>query len=104
MAMIPAGPILSDAEAIGVGIAWSYCTLGDGIHTIVLKSVEHTHTVPVYSCSIVSQVIFNRDFNPVTPASLDPRPWVLTVENFAAVWSIDAVCVDVLISHVEVIL
>ena len=104
MAMIPACPILSDSEAIGVGVAWCYCTLGDGIYTIVFKSVQHTHPVPVHGCSIVPQVVLNGDFNPVAPASLDPRSWVLTIEDFASIWTIDAVGIDILVSHIEVIL
>ena len=60
--------------------------------------------MPVYGCSIVSQMILNCDFNPVTPTSLDPGSWVLPVEDFASIWPVDAVRIDVLISYIQVIL
>ena len=49
-------------------------------------------------------MILDSDFYPVTPASLDPRSWVLTVENFTTVRTIDAIGVDVLIRDIQMVL
>lgn len=60
--------------------------------------------MPVNGCTIVSQMIFDGYFYPVTPASLDPRSRVLTVENFTTSWTVNAISVDALIRDVEKVL
>lgn len=104
MAVIPGSAILRDIELICIAIAGRNSALCDRIDTIMLESIEHTNTVPMDGRAVVFQMIFNGDFDRVTPAGFNPRPGVLLVEGFAAVGSSDPIGIDVVVGNIEVIL
>lgn len=54
-------------------------------------------------CAVEGQVVVHCYLYDVAPACLDPRAGVLVVEDFA-VGIVDAVTIDILVCHVEVIL
>jgi hypothetical protein len=66
----------------------------------MFEGVEHSDSMPVNTCTIVSQMIFDGYFNPVTPAGLEPRSRILTIENFTAIWTGNAVSVYILLCDV----
>ena len=104
MTVVPRCAVLSDPEFVCVMIAWSNGTLTDSVHAVMFERVEQPHAMPVNRCTIVPQMILNCDFHPITPASLDPWPWVLFIEGFAAIGTIHSISIDVVICDVEVVL
>lgn len=54
--------------------------------------------------AVIFEVVLNRDFDPVTPARLDPWSWVLIVVDFTAISSFNAVSIDGVVRDVEIVL
>jgi hypothetical protein len=78
--------------------------LSNRIDSVMLEGIEHSNAMPVNGCTVEFQVIFDGDLYPVTPTSLDPWSWVLTVENFTTCSTINTIGIDILICNVEMIL
>lgn len=78
--------------------------LRDGVNSIMLERVQQSDSVPVNSCTIPFKKILNGYFYPVTPASLNPRAWILIIKSFTTIWTVDAISVDVAICDVEIVL
>jgi hypothetical protein len=66
----------------------------------MFEGVQHSDSMPVNTRTIVSQMIFDRYFYPITPASLEPRSRILAVENFTTIWTGNAVSVYALLCDV----
>ena len=102
--MIPGSAVLSCSEFIREAIAWSDSALGNSVDTIILESIEHADSVPVNGGAVVFEVIFDCDLQPVSPAGFDSGSRILVVKDFAAIWSVHAITIDVFVSHVEMVL
>jgi len=104
MTVVPRSTVLSDPEFVCERISWSNGTLSDSVDTIIFERVKQPNTVPVHSCTIILQMILHCNFEGVAPASLNQRSWVLTIEDFSTVWTVDTISINVLVRDIEVIL
>lgn len=104
VAVIPRCAILGDVERISKAVAVSNWALRYAVNSIHFKRVLHSDAVPVDRSAIVSQVVFNCDFERVTPASLNPWTGILEIENFAAVAASHTISIDSVICDVEMVL
>lgn len=104
MTVVPRCAVLSDSKLVRIVISRSNWALSDGVDSVMFEGVEESDPMPVNGCAIIFQMVFDGDFYPVTPASLEPRSRILAIENFTTVRPVDAISVDVLICDVQVVL
>lgn len=102
--MVPGSPVLSDPELVGERIAWSYGALSDGIYSIMFKGIELTGTMHMNSCTVVSQMVLNSDFHPITPAGFEQWSRVLVIVNFPTRWAVNAISIDIFVCDIEMVL
>lgn len=102
--VIPGSTVLGDSELVGKAVSRSDGALSDSIDTIVLEGVEHADAMPMQSSTIVLEMVLDGDFECVTPAGFDLGAWVLPIDDFAAIWPVHAIGVDVLVGDVQMVL
>ena len=104
VAMIPRCAILGDIECISEAVAGSNWALRYAVNSIHFKRVLHSDAVPVNCSAIVFQVILHRDFERVTPTSLNPWAGILKIEYFTAIATSHTISIDSMIRYVKMVL
>ena len=104
VAMIPRCAILGNIEYISKAVAVSNWALRYAVNSIHFKGILHSDAVPVDRSAIVSQLVFDCDFERVTPASLNPWTGILEIENFTAVAASHTISIDSVICDFEIVL
>lgn len=94
MAVIPRCPILRHFELVCKLVTRCDGALRYCVDTIILKGIQHSHSVPVDRGPIVVKLINDGDFDLVSPASLNEGARVGAVEGFATVATLIAISVD----------
>lgn len=103
MAMVPGRSVLCSMELVCEIMPRGNWALGDTVHTIHGHVIEHTDPMPVNRCTVIFEIINDRDLKDITPAGFDPGTWVGVIEDFSFSFII-TIGVDPLIRHVECIL
>lgn len=81
VAMVPGCPVLSSFERVREIISWGYGTLCDSVDTVHFHRMELAKTMPMDRRTIPFQLVDHRDPQCITPARLNPRTWVLAIED-----------------------